>query len=347
MLQGRVPTAGRPSARSCSTTESAPAGGSRRRLRHRSGPAPAPLRPPGAATPGRARGTARSQNGGGGRSASGGCEQAGIGEDGGGWSVRAGRAGARMGLLRLGPGPVLAAGLGDAARRCHHPLGGHRGREDPAAGERPEGCGALPTQLRRHGEPLSAPSLTHSPGLPRATGHSARGEALPVPAAAAAAGRRCRSLPRPRHRGLPQRASVARETWLESAGAPGRGIGEGRLVCWGEPRMDFGWSSGAAAVPACGRSREPPARGRSRCGGESSGTAAPARNRDPSGAGPGQPRAPRRGEEMPVSLRFFTSSRARPGRFSFQLEVGKRNGGVCARCRSTRTPRGFSRNVLF
>lgn len=97
-----------------------------------------------------------SQNGGGGYSVSGWCGQAGIGEDGGGSSVRAGRAGAGVGLLRLGPGPVLAAGLGDAARRCHHPLGGHGGREDPAAGERRGELptAALPRRRRRQGEPL-------------------------------------------------------------------------------------------------------------------------------------------------------------------------------------------------
>lgn len=81
----------------------------------------------------------------------GGAGRPGPGEDGGGCGVRAGRAGAGagaeagVGAVGLGAWPLLAAGLGAAARRRHHALGGHRGREDPAAGEgaRPGGaCGA-------------------------------------------------------------------------------------------------------------------------------------------------------------------------------------------------------------
>lgn len=261
----------------------------------RARPASAP--PPGAAAPARARGTARSQNGAGDRSASGGCEQAGIREDGGDWSVRAGRAGAGMGLLRLGPGPVLAAGLGNAARRCHHPLGGHRGREDPAAGERPEGRGALPTRLRRHGEPPSAPPLSHGPGLRRAVWRGARGssvrcEALPVPAAAAAAGRRCRSLPRPPARVSP--AASWRRLWnvaciRQSPGARHWGgvvRGSGRAE--NGFRLELSWEK-RRFLPR-GRSRGASGtRPGPRFGGESSGTALPARNRDPSGAGAGHP----------------------------------------------------------
>lgn len=95
----------------------------------------------------------------------GGAGRPGSGEDGGGCGVRAGRAGAGaeagVGAVGLGARPLLAAGLGAAARRRHHALGGHRGREDPAAGEgaRPGGaCGAgLPACLLRQGLGLRLP----------------------------------------------------------------------------------------------------------------------------------------------------------------------------------------------
>lgn len=101
------------------------------RARHPGGGPAAPPRP-----------EPTSQNGGACVSGSGWCGQAGIREDGGGSGVRVGRAGTGVGLLRLGAGLVLVAGLGDAARRRHHALGGHGGREDPAAGE--AGSGGRP-----------------------------------------------------------------------------------------------------------------------------------------------------------------------------------------------------------
>lgn len=75
------------------------------------------------------------QNGDSDSSASGWNGQAGLEEDGGSSSVWVGWSRAGVHLPGLGVGLPLAAGLGSAARRRHHSLGGHRGRQDPAAGE--------------------------------------------------------------------------------------------------------------------------------------------------------------------------------------------------------------------
>lgn len=199
----------------------------------RGGTAPQREAPPARSSP--------SQNGGEGGSGSGCCGQAGIGEDGGGRSVRAGRAGSSVGLLRLGPGPVLAAGLGDAARRCHHPLGGHRGWEDPAAGEGPRGAGSCPpppAPARCGGRESACPRRRSpaAPACPELCG-GGRGPVGPVrsPAylKAAAAGRAAvagapggpgTGVSRGELASLAKRGLKSPEPWGEAAGRDGRWV---------------------------------------------------------------------------------------------------------------------------